>query len=489
MPVQNPADLPSYRHPTLERLAPALTLLMDAYEGLYGIKANYLPKAQKEPQPAYDRRVERAVFNNKLRPMIDSNAGLLTAFDVSGMPPTLEAAEHDVDMQGASLKSFVYAANVLGLRDRCCYILTMQQPTNGERTQADEIESPRRPYWKIIDRRNVLNWSVSYDGGKPIIERVTIRMYEAVTDGQFGTKTEPRYHVLSRIEGGIQHQVLAINDKGDVTDAEPAQTIPIDHIPLVAYPDPGNPFPGAIPEFYKAATLNIKLFREEATLANIQYRVNAPTFWRRSSLPIQPAEGQPGRPPFIAGENYVIELLSADGVNGPDEVGVLEIDGSGIAALMKSVEETKADIEAESLGFLSGSAIQRTATEAYLSGAQMSASLNGKARQMSAALTRMVEDWCMFSGEDPSGFEIQMDHSLLEQPLDAQEMGQLLNLWQADAIDHRTLLELLRMGRQLPPSADIDEIIERVEAQRIRQTAPPTVPNGLTNPLDNLEDE
>jgi len=125
MPQQNPADLPSYCHPTLERLSPALTLLLDAYEGLYLRKADYLPKAQKEPQPAYDRRVERAVFNNKLRPMIDSNAGLLTAFDVSGMPPTLEASENDVDMQGANLKSFVYAANVLGLRDRACYILTM----------------------------------------------------------------------------------------------------------------------------------------------------------------------------------------------------------------------------------------------------------------------------------------------------------------------------------------------------------------------------
>jgi hypothetical protein len=59
-----------------------------------------------------------------------------------------------------------------------------------------------------------------------------------------------------------------------------------------------------------------------------------------------------------------------------------------------------------------------------------------------------------------------MDQSVLEMPLDAQEMGALLGLWQAGAIDHQTLLELLRMGRQLPPGVDIEEIMERVAVER-----------------------
>ncbi|MEO1208579.1 MAG: DUF4055 domain-containing protein [Cyanobacteria bacterium J06638_20] len=488
MADQNAASLPNYLHPTQAKLAPALMLLLDTYEGLYDRKKEYLPRAQKEPEPAYKKRVAAAVFNNKLRPIIDSNAGLLTAFDVSGLPPTLDRAINNVDMQGASLKSFVYLANVLGLRDRTCYVLTMQEPLEGDRTLADERENPRRPYWSIIDRRNILNWRVIYQGGRPIIQQVTILMEDEVQDGTYGTKLEPRYHVLSLVEGGVQHEVLTINKQGEVSAAQPSTTASIPRIPLVAYPDPTDPFSAALPEFLKAAQLNIKLFRQEATLDNIQYRVNAPTFWRRSSLPIQATEGQPKRAPFVVGENYVIELMASDSVNGPDEVGVLEISGEGIAALAQAVTETKEDIEAESLGFLGGSSIQRTATEAYLSGAQMSASLNGKARSMSAALTRIVEDWCMFTGEDPTGFAIEMDHSLLEQPLDAQEMNQLLALRRDGQIDHRTLLELLRMGRQLPPSADIDEILERVETERSQQTASPIVPNGLVNPLNRLNE-
>lgn len=489
MPTTNPADLPNYEHEDYRYLAPALRRLLDCYEGLYGRKSEYLPKAGVEPEKAYESRLERSVFNNKLRPIVDANAGLLTAFDVAGMPPSLAAAEDDVDNHGSDLKSFCYNANRMGLRDGSCYVLTQQEPLpeGRTRTRADDIANPRRPYWKLLDRRNVLNWRVEYVAGAPVLQMVVLQMSEQVPDGAFGLKSEPRYHVLSLVEGGVQTQVYAIGEKGELIEVEPPSLAPIPRIPLVAYPDPAKPFSRHLPEFAKLSDLNIKLFREESTLGNIQYRVNAPTFWRRSRLPVQPMEGEAGRPVFVAGENYVIELMSADDIHGPDEVGVLEISGEGIAALQQSVNETKADIESESLGFISGARVERTATETYLSSAQITAGLNGKARQMSAALRRMVEDWCMFTGEDASSFEVSMDQSLLEMPLDAQEMQQLLGLWQATAIDHRTLLELLRMGRQLPPSADIDEIIRRVEAEFKQQTTPKPLPNGILN--DTEEDD
>ncbi|MEL7503165.1 MAG: DUF4055 domain-containing protein [Cyanobacteria bacterium J06554_6] len=479
--AQNPANLPSYEHPDYVQMKPALQLLLDSYEGLFGRKAEYLPKAQKEPEKAYERRVERSVFNNKLRPIVDSNAGLLTAFDVSGMPPSLEQAEDNVDMQGTGFKSFVYNANILGLRDRSCFILTMQEPGEEGRTLADDLQNPRRPYWKLIDRRNVLNWRVRYQGGQPILEQVTVLLYEDVDDGLYGYKAEPRYHRLKKVADGVEVAIFTINEKGEVDQAEPPRTVPIERIPLRSYPDATDPFSTAMPSFLKAAELNIKLFRQESSLDNIQYRVNAPTFWRRSSMEMK------DRPPFIAGENYVIELMSGDGTAESDDVGVLEINGAGIAAMQQSIAETKSDIDAEQMGFVSGAAVERTATEAYLSGAQVAASLNGKARQMSAALKGIVEDWCLFTSENPSQFAVEMDHSVLEQPLDAAEMSTLLGLWQAGAIDHRTLLELLRMGRQLPPSADIDEILQRVEDEAARQMAALAMQNGILEPAQTIE--
>ena len=489
----DPQNLPSYKHPDYVSLQLLLTLLSDCYNGLQGrkiknghvigsVKEDYLPKAQKEPEKAYRARVAKSVFDNKIRPIIDSNAGLLTVFDVSGLPPSLADTEDNVDLMGSSFKSFVLSANIMALRDRCCYILTMEdapQSTEGsERTLADDIESPRRPYWKLIDRRNIINWRLKYIGGRPVLTQVTIVQEEDTEDGLFGLAREVRYHVLKLVGEKVQHTVYKITDKDELTAVGKSRTFNIPRIPLRPYFDCADFFPVDIPEFAKAAELNVKLFRQESTLDNIQYRVNAPTFWRRSRTDVKE------RPSFIAGENYVIELYSADDVHGPDEVGVLEIDGSGVDALMRSVTETKEAIEAESLGFLYGSSIQRTATETYLSGAQVSASLNGKARQRDAALRGMTEDWCMFTGEDPDSFQVETDHSLLEMPLDAQEMAQLLNLKNNEIIDHRTLLELLRMGRQLPPSANIDEILERIAEERRSQQATPNVPNGLISPLE-----
>jgi hypothetical protein len=65
-------------------------------------------------------------------------------------------------------------------------------------------------------------------------------------------------------------------------------------------------------------------------------------------------------------------------------------------------------------------------------------------------------------------------------PLDSGEMGQLLSIWQAQGIDHQTFLELLRLGRQLPPSIDIDEILERVESEKAAAIPEPaSLQNGM----------
>jgi hypothetical protein len=59
-------------------------------------------------------------------------------------------------------------------------------------------------------------------------------------------------------------------------------------------------------------------------------------------------------------------------------------------------------------------------------------------------------------------------------------MGSLLNLWSQGAIDHRTLLELLKMGKQLPPNTDVEEIMERVQAEKANAMPTPlAISNGI----------
>ena len=110
-PSNNPR-LVSYQRPELAALAPLLKRAKDCWDLLprdtseetgSGIlksaRARYLPKEPGEPQDAYLGRIGRSSYPSTYRDAIRSFAGLLSRFQVSEAPASLEAAEKDVDMR------------------------------------------------------------------------------------------------------------------------------------------------------------------------------------------------------------------------------------------------------------------------------------------------------------------------------------------------------------------------------------------------------
>ena len=89
MPHTDPS-LPNYEHPTFREVEPWLEFMEDVYDGLEGCKDKYLTRGEKEVESVYKQRVGRAVFHNRLRPTVQSNAGLLTAFEASSLPPSVD---------------------------------------------------------------------------------------------------------------------------------------------------------------------------------------------------------------------------------------------------------------------------------------------------------------------------------------------------------------------------------------------------------------
>ena len=468
----NPQDRPDYHHPDYDYMAPILAVVGDCYGDLYGVKERYLPKADNERDRPYKERVARAVFNNRIRPAIDANAGLLTAFEISDYPPSLEEYKDDVDGKGSNLKSFLRDADAMAQRDRHCFILVDSPPAPQERTAADRLVNPVRPKLHLIDRRSVLNWRLTDMGGSQVLTQVTVGLCERVEDGRFGTKSVHRYHVLSLVENGVQHEVLEIDDRGE-TALLSSTVSNLPQIPLVCYPFTSSPFGIEIPPFYKAALLNIKLFQKDSALDEIEYRVNCPTLWRKSEDSLEM------RPPMTLGASWIIELMQGD------DVGVLEISGQSIAALQVSIDEIKRDIDRETGAFLVGSGkVSRTATEASLAAMSLSASLTGYARAKASAIKAILNLWCLFTGEE-NETEVQQDESVLEVPLEPQEIQALLGLFNAGVLSHQTLLELLRMGRQLPPNFDVEQELERLGTERNQEQATPQIePADLSDQED-----
>lgn len=472
MAVDSPTNYPDWKHPDYQYMQPILSRLLDVYEDVYGRKDRYILKAGKEPQPAYDLRVQRAEFNNYLRPLIDATSGLLTAFEVTDMPSTVAERENNLDGQGSDFKSFFQEADKLAERDFYCFVLAdAPEAATEERTVADTMVDPRYPYLVLIDRRNVPNWKFHYENGAIVLDQVSVLFQEQEEDGAFGSAVEPTYHVFRRLENGVERQKWR-QDKSQQSHGitkwakfgEPQVNPNLKRIPIECYPWTKEAFSKTIPPFYKIAALNIKLFRKESALDEIEYRVNAPTAWRKGPTDIR------SRPPIIFGGTWVIELTDEE------EVGVLEISGSGIDSLRQTCDALKQDILKEGIGFLSGQPeTQRTATEVYLSSAQASSSINGYARAKASAIQRIFDHWTTYTGEENT-LQVQADHNLLEMPLDAQEMGQLLSQWQAGALSLQTYLELLRMGKQLSPDFDVDEELRRIESEKQREKAANSLP-------------
>lgn len=474
MAVLNPVDLPNYRHPDYSTTVEQLTVLQDVYNGLEKKKALYLPQEEKEPKRAYDNRVMRSTFNNRLRPTIDSNAGLLTNFELTDLPPTVEDSLTNIDGVGSNYKAFFYDADIASLRDGIVYIL-VDKPASATPilTEADRLTNTTLPYLKLIDRRNVINWRTHWEAGKLIVDMVVITMVETVADGAFGSKNVTVYHQMerkqTRDENGtpmarVQHTIWEIDDAAIAAGIKQdpklrsRTMLAIDEIPIVAYPNTSKPFNVDVPPFLKMARMNVKLFQKESALDEIERRVNCPTVFRK-----HPNQEIPQQlPPITFGASWVIEIPQGG------EVGVLEIQGQGIAALQASINKLKEDIDSESMAFLSGSTVERTATEAYLNSSQIQSTLQGMAREKSSAIERIFDMWCKYTGEE-NGTQITMDANLLNPPMDAQTIATMLQLWQANVLDKETLLELLKSGKALPPNLDVQQILQRSEQERERQ--------------------
>jgi len=100
-------------------------------------------------------------------------------------------------LQGESIQSFWNRCDERALRDGGVYIMVDMTQEEEDLNFLDEQESGRRPYLIMIDRQDVINWSVTYENGRERIAHATIRqMRQVPIPNGFGVELEAIYHVL-----------------------------------------------------------------------------------------------------------------------------------------------------------------------------------------------------------------------------------------------------------------------------------------------------
>lgn len=461
----NDPSLVSYHRPELVRLLPQLRQAFDCWtllnaDGLGSAKEEYLPREPAEPAPAYEARLKRSTYTPIYRDSIRSYAGLLSRFQLFDAPPSLKASEKNVDLQGSSIQSFMTQVDEHALRDGGTYVMVDMMPETGADNFFDQQRDGRTPYLINIDRKDVINWLVSYERGVETISQVTVRQLRTIPDpeAKFGAKVEPIYYVLTpgRVD---MYRLIKTGPSRWSNELIDSISTSMPAVPIVWYGANSSRFAQGDLPMDGLADLSIQHFQMRSDLGELLHKCAMPVPVRKGA-PIGP-DGQP--PALVLGPNTAVDLPAEGG-----DFLFAEPSGKSLQRHQEEIQHIEELMDRSSLNFLYGANV-KTATEAALRASQVSSSVAALVRNKSAMFGTVIRLWAWYAGEQSSITSesgIAMNDSLINKPLGASEIAQLVNLFTNDLLSKQTVLDELQRGGVLDPDLVITDEIDRIDEDK-----------------------
>lgn len=478
-PVNNPA-LVSYHRPELIDLMPSLELALDCWNlldtnGRGTAKAKYLLQEPAEPKKAYEARLHRSTYTPIYRDSIRAYAGLLNRFQLIDAPQSLTNSENNVDLQGSSIHSFWNRCDEHAIRDGGVYVMVDMMPEIGQSSNfIDQQRDGRHPYLIMIERKDVINWSVEYRGGREYVHHATVRQIKSVPDPTgYGVKLEPYYYVLK--PNLVEEYRLEKKDGKWIqvkTDAV-VTTLPI--VPLVWYGASTSKFAQGDLPMNGLAELSIQHYQMRSDLNELLHKCAMPVPVRKGA-----PTGVDGRPaPLVLGPNTAVDLPAEGG-----EFNFAEPTGRSIERHQAEITHIEGLMDRSGLNFLYGANI-KTATEASLRASQVASQVASLVRNKVSSFNTVMMLWAVYAGETASlkpESGISLNDSLINRPIDPSGIAQMVNLHNAGLLSSATVLSELQRGGVLDPDLKVDEELSRINEEMVvppvKNTEPPTV-----NPL------
>jgi len=461
----NNQRLVSYQRPELSALTPQLRRAMDCWNLLprdgdspgKSIRAKYLPQEIGEPKDAYEGRLGRSSYPSTYRDSIRSFAGLLSRFQLTDAPVSLEAAQNDIDMRGSSLRRFLSDVDQLVLRDGAAGILVEMPPADPSvNSRIEEIRAGRRPYLVLLERSQVINWRSHLDSGREVLDMAVVRLEEEIPDGDYGSKTREVFMVM--VPGAWRKVALKVQQNGSYLEEILEEgTTSLNEIPLTWIGATSNRIGESSVIMDALANLSIEHMQLRSDLAELIHKCALPAGVRvgDSLLP----DGSPK--PLTIGPNSVLDLPEGG------DFRWAEISGGSLQRHQEEVQHVERLMKEASLSFLWGDGGNRTATEAALASSQVSSQVRALIEGKMSGIRQVLYFWASYTNERLSPEAgISMSDSLISKPLEANDVAQIVNLQTNNLISHKTTLEELQRGGVLDPDLDIEEELERIQEEK-----------------------
>ena len=457
----NDDSLASYHRPELTALLPGLELALDCWNlldtnGRGSEKAKYLHKEPAEPTTAYKERLHRSTYTPIFRDSIRAYAGLLNRFQLIDAPASMTAAEQNIDLQGSSIYSFYNRCDELAIRDGGVFIMVDMPPAEGETNYLDEQRDGRLPYLMLIERKDVVNWSVEYIRGREYIRHATVRQIRSrPASNGYGSIIEPIYLVLR--PGSVETIRLEKRDGKWVQFSEGRVATSLPVVPLVWYGASTSRFAQGDLPMGGLAELSIQHFQMQSDLFELLHKCAMPVPVRKGA-PMGP-DGRTAQ--LVLGPNTAVDLSDTGSFD------FAEPTGRSLERHQAEIDHIEKLMDRSSLNFLYGSNI-KTATEASLRASQVASQVSALIRNKTSSFATIMRLWAAYAGQlqsltSESG--ISINDSLINRPIDPSGMAQLVNLYNAGILSKRTVLDELQRGGVLDPDLKIDQEIERINSE------------------------
>ena len=461
-PINNPA-LVSYHRPELINLLPGLELALDCWnlldtDGRGSSKQKYLVKEPAEPKQAYQARLDRSTYTPIYRDSIKAYAGLLNRFQLASVPSSMEANQSNVDLQGSSIQSFWNRCDELTIRDGGTFVMVDMMPEIPDASNfLDQQSDGRHPYLIMIERKDVINWSVEYKNGREYIHHATIRQIKSKPDASgFGVTIEPIYYVLR--PSLIEEYRLEKRDNGwvQILSGSYPTTLPV--VPLIWYGASTSRFAQGDLPLNGLAELSIQHFQSRSDLTELLHKCAMPVPVRKGV-----GLGPDGRPvPLVLGPNTAVDLPG----EGSDFT-FAEPSGHSLERHQAEIDHIEQLMDRSGLNFLYGANI-KTATEASLRASQVASQVAALVRNKTSSFNTVMKMWAAYAGELPSITQesgIVINDSLINRPIDPSGIAQLVNLRNAGILSTETVLSELQRGGVLDPDLMLTEELNRVKQE------------------------
>ena len=506
VPPTDNSDLPSYQSREYQAQIDNWIFVGDMYQGatvwyhpVRGLsdeaKAKlYLPQETAEPPSEYPLRVARSKFEKLFGDGVDAFAGLLGEVQLSeDAAQSIKDCEDNVDLIGSSLSSFYKAADIAALRDGWVGILT-ERPAMPDwvvdATTELQAAAQRRPYWCLIDCRDVLSWKVSVTGGVYVIEQLVIRETTDIPVGKFGSKKETHYRIYTRTapqtpteKAQVICEVVKLVESKTAgksvwnqEEVKPPYTLSLDYIPFLSYSLTGRiPF-AAQPPLLTLAELNLKHLRLSSEYYEGIHKCCMPTPVREGLLmPGMNIKEQLAQlPDGVVGPNTIIDLPTGG------KFYYAEPTGNGIPMAhqaIKDVENAASNVTLNTTTDARANGSNKTATQVNHESSKTKSSLLALAEQKESNIEILFRTWANYLGQEYGG-TATVRKDLLRAPIT------LADVIAARAAGDISLQSALEKFQELGIIESAEEEMERIALELTTQTKKPMLIAG-TDPTES----